>query len=252
MAINWLKKKPIRKNGAPPMYMQVAEIIGDEVKSRSGGAFALPSEAELSREFGVSRVTVRQALKHLESRGVIYSEHGRGYFKTASRMRGVSGFHSFTAEVRKLGGEPGSKILAYVDSQRLPAAFRTRLVDADDPDEKFILLRRVRTIDGNPVAVEDAYLPARLYPTATRVMFEGASLYEEMTATWGIVPTWTDALFEPTTATAEEAELLKVEEGSPILAVWRVTVTDTDQAIEYVRSVYRGDGFMLKINRYRL
>jgi GntR family transcriptional regulator len=252
MPDTWLKKRPIRKNGALPMYVQVAEILDAEVKSRRGVPFALPSEGELSREFGVSRVTVRQALKQLETRGVIYSEHGRGYFSTASRLRGVSGFHSFTSEVRKLGGEPSSTVISYEEGQHLPASFRSHLESSGDSEEPFIFLRRVRAIDGNPVAIEDAYLPSRLYPSATRAMFEGSSLYEEMTSTWGIVPTWTDALFEPAAATAEEAKHLRISEGVPVLTVWRVTVTDTDQAVEYVKSVYKGDGFMLNVNRYRL
>lgn len=248
----WLKKKPIRKNGAVPMYVQVAEILDDEVKARNGAHFALPSEGELSREFGVSRVTIRQALKQLETRGVIYSEHGRGYFSTASRMRGVSGFHSFTTEVRKLGGNPSSVIVAFETGKALSPEFRRHLQTEDDGKESFICLRRVRSIDGKPVALEDAYLPSVLYPSATRELFEGASLYAEMTNTWGIVPTWTDALFEPVAATAEEARLLEIEPGAPVLVVWRVTLTDTDQAIEYVRSVYKGGGFMLNVNRYRL
>ncbi|MXN46448.1 UTRA domain-containing protein [Shinella kummerowiae] len=252
MTETWLKKKPIRKSGAVPMYAQVAEILDTEVKSRNGAHFALPSEGELSREFGVSRVTIRQALKQLETRGVIYSEHGRGYFSTASRMRGVSGFHSFTREVQKLGGKPGSTIVSYDEKQPLPPAFRKHLQTEGESKPDFIVLRRVRTIDGDPVALEDAYLPMALYPSANRAMFEGASLYTEMTATWGIVPTWTDALFEPAAATAEEAGHLRIEPGAPILIVWRVTVTDTDQAIEYVKSVYKGDGFMLNVNRYRL
>ncbi len=252
MSETWLKKKPIRKSGAVPMYMQVAEILDGEVKSRNGAHFALPSEGELSREFGVSRVTIRQALKQLETRGVIYSEHGRGYFSTASRMKGVSGFHSFTTEVRKLGAEPGSLIVAYEEGQPLSPAFRKHLQTEGESGSDFLFLRRVRSIDGNPVALEDAYLPTALYPSATRAMFEGASLYTEMAAIWGIVPTWTDALFEPAAATAEEAAHLKIEHGAPVLTVWRVTVTDTDQAVEYVKSVYKGDGFMLNVNRYRL
>ncbi len=252
MTETWLKKKPIRKNGAVPMYVQVAEILDGAVKAREGAHFALPSEGELSREFGVSRVTIRQALKQLETRGVIYSEHGRGYFSTAARMKGVSGFHSFTTEVRKLGATPGSALVAYEEGRPLSPAFRRHLQTKGESGPDFIFLRRVRSIDGDPVALEDVYLPAALYPSASRDRFEAGSLYAEMAASWGIVPAWTDALFEPAAATPEEAAHLEIEPGAPILTVWRVTVTDTDQAVEYVKSVYKGDGFMLNVNRYRL
>lgn len=245
-------KKPIRKSGAAPMYTQVAEILDGEVRARQGERFALPSENELAREFGVSRVTIRQALKQLEVRGLIYSEHGRGYFNTAPRMRGLSGFHSFTTEVRKLGGVPGSKVLAYEEGRKLPEEFRKHLEATGDDDEDFYFLRRVRSIDGKAVAIEATYLPAKLFPSATRAMFEETSLYEEMTSTWGIVPTWTDAIFEPTAATAEEAGHLNIEPGSPVLTVWRATVTETDQTVEYVKGVYIGGGFTLNVNRYRL
>jgi GntR family transcriptional regulator len=165
-------------------------------------------------------------------------------------MRGVSGFHSFTSEVKRLGGVAGSTLLDFRTDGHLPDAFRRHL--RVDGDEAFIAIRRLRSIDGRPVAFEDAYLPLARYPRAERAMFEDGSLYDRMARDWGIVPAWADALFEPVAATAEEAFHLQIEAGAPVLAVWRVTATDTDQVCEYVRSIYRGDGFMLHINRYRL
>lgn len=244
------RKRPIRDARAAPIYIQVAEILSEEIKSLEGIYTALPSEGDLSRKFGVSRVTIRNALKQLETRGAIYSEQGRGYFTTTSRMRGVSGFHSFTSEVKRLGGMPGSTLLGFETGVRLPDAFRKHL--QVDGSEDFIAIRRLRSIDGRPVAFEDAYLPASVYPQAERAMFEVGSLYDRMAQEWGMVPAWADALFEPAAATAEEALHLQIEPGAPVLAVWRVTATDTDKVCEYVRSIYRGEGFMLHINRYRL
>ncbi len=243
-------RRPVRGPGKAPIYMQVAEILSEAISARQGGYFALPSEGDLSRDFGVSRVTVRQALKLLETRGAIYSEQGRGYFTTTSRMKGVSGFHSFTSEVLRLGGTPGASLIDFAADVSLPEAFRNHLQVAGS--ERFILLRRLRSIDGRPVAIEEAYLPKALYPDAGQRMFQDGSLYDCMARVWGIVPAWADALFEPLAATAEEAAHLQIAPGAPVLGVWRVTATETDQVCEYVRSVYRGDGFMLNINRYRL
>lgn len=244
------RKRPVRSRGAAAIYMQVAEILSGEIEARQGAHFALPSEGDLSREFGVSRVTIRQALKLLETRGAIYSEQGRGYFTTTPRMTGVSGFHSFTSEVQRLGGIAGSTLIDFATDVALPEAFRSHL--QVDGTGAFIALRRIRSLNGLPIAVEEVYLPMASYPQARRAMFEGGSLYGRMARDWGIVPAWADALFEPLAATPEEAQHLQVASGAPVLAVWRVTATDTDQVCEYVRSVYRGDGFMLHINRYRL
>lgn len=252
MTEQWLKRKPIRRSGGPPIYVQLTHILHNEIMARQEEEFALPSEGDLSSQFQVSRITARQALKELESRGVIYSQQGRGYFKTVPRLKGVSGFHSFTSEVTRLGRRPGSRLLAYGQDEDLPEGFRDHLRPAARGDGGFTHLRRVRLIDDVPVALEDAYLPQSLFSGASRENFESGSLYEQMAETWGVVPAWTDALFEPQVATAEEANILRIKPGSPVLAAWRVTLTETDRVCEYVRSVYKGEGFILSVNRYRL
>lgn len=245
------RRMPVRKSGASPIYMQVADILERELAD-GDVARALPSEGTLAREFNVSRVTVRRALSRLSEKGMIYSEQGRGYFRTTSRLRGISGFHSFTAEVRKAGGRPESEVLEFAVDRPLAADFLTHVQNFTPEEAAFAFLRRLRSIDGVPVAVEDAYMPMTLYPGIGDLSFKNASLYETIATNWGIVPTWTDALFEPIAATSELARLLKVKKSSPLLAVWRVTLTGTDQLVECVKSVYRGDGFMLNVGRYRL
>lgn len=248
------RRMGVRRTGGAPMYAQMSDILAAEIESgvRQAEGPQLPSESTLAQEFKVSRVTVRQALKRLEARGLIYSEQGRGYFKTANRMGGVSGFHSFTSEVQKAGGTPGTVVLECRVVDQLPPEMQSHLKVQHPANVSLLYLKRIRTINASPVAVEDAYLPMNMYPGIEALNLGEGSLYSQIEGRWGVVPAWTDALFEPVAATEEQAKALQVPTGSPLLTAWRVTLTDNDQVAEYVKSTYRGGDFMLHVSRYRL
>jgi GntR family transcriptional regulator len=244
----------VRRAGAAPMYAQVSDILAAEIEggARQNLGQQLPSENTLAQEFKVSRVTVRQALKRLETRGLIYSQQGRGYFKTTNRMGGVSGFHSFTREVQKAGGTPGAVVLECRIVGHLPPEMRSHLKVQHPANVALFYLKRIRTINSNPVALEDTYLPMNMYPGIETLNLGEGSLYSQIEDRWGVVPAWTDALFQPVAATDEQAKALHVPAGSPLLTAWRVTLTENDQVAEYVKSTYRGGDFMLHVSRYRL
>lgn len=248
------RKMGVRRTGGAPMYAQVSDILAAEIESgaRQHEGPQLPSESALAQEFKISRVTVRQALKRLEARGLIYSEQGRGYFKTANRMGGVSGFHSFTREVQKAGGTPGAKVLECRTVDQLPPEMQAHLKVQHPANVALFHLKRIRTINDSPVALEDAYLPVNMYPGIEGMTLDEGSLYSQIADRWGIVPAWTDALFEPVAASEEQATALQIPVGSPLLTAWRVTMTENDQVVEYVRSTYRGGDFKLHVSRYRL
>lgn len=248
------RRMGVRRTGGAAMYAQVSDILAAEIESgaRHDEGPQLPSENALAQEFKVSRVTVRQALKRLEARGLIYSEQGRGYFKTANRMGGVSGFHSFTREVQKAGGTPGASVIECRIVEQLPPDMQGHLKVQHPANVALLYLKRIRTFNSNPVAVEDAYLPLSMYPGIEDLGIGEGSLYSQIEERWGVVPAWTDALFEPVAANEDQAKALQVAVGSPLLAAWRVTLTENDQVAEYVKSTYRGGDFMLHVSRYRL
>jgi GntR family transcriptional regulator len=253
MTTDTRERQAIRRSSNVPAYNQLAEILEqqiaaltDEERSR-----ALPSEGDLSRQYGLSRITVRQALKTLEAKGLVYSAQGRGSFPTMPRVKGISGFHSFTSEVRRNGQEPSTRILATAEVEGLPASVTDKLSVTDDENGPQVHLRRLRLIDGVPIAVEDAWLPKALFPDLAPTDFKDGSLYALLADRWGLEPAWTDALIEPDRASVEVSKLLDIETDDPVLVAWRVTVTDDDKVFERVRSIYR-PGFSLRVARYRL
>jgi GntR family transcriptional regulator len=246
-------RQAIRRSSNVPAYSQLAQILEQQIAALTDKerARALPSEGEMSRLYGLSRITVRQALKSLEAKGLVYSAQGRGSFPTVPRVKGISGFHSFTSEVLRNGQEPGTRILAATEVDRLPMVVTEKLSVPETEDGPQVHLRRLRLIDGVPIAVEDAWLPRALFPDLAPADFTDGSLYALMADRWGLEPAWTDALIEPDRAQPEVSRLLDIEPGDPVLVAWRVTVTDDDKVFERVRSIYR-PGFSLRVARYRL
>ncbi len=247
------ERQAIRRGSTVPAYYQLADIlrqrIADLTDDQRGNP--LPSEGELARQYGLSRITIRQALKSLEAKGLVYSIQGKGSFPTLQRVPGISGFHSFTAEVQRNGQEPGTELLALDTTDALPAGIVEKLSVAANEDGEQVHLRRLRLIDGTPIAVEDAWLPMALFPDLDLADLGEGSLYAFLADRWGLEPAWTDALIEPELAADETAKLLQIAPGDPVLVAWRVTLTADDKVFERVRSVYR-PGFALRVARYRL
>ena len=114
------------KTSRVPLYFQIAKMLRDEISS---GKFPpgerLPSENQLSEMYGVSRVTIRQALKLLEENYSIYRVHGVGTFVSPYIMKGMSGFIGFTEKTGLLGLEVSSKVLVFQAVEKLPAKCST-------------------------------------------------------------------------------------------------------------------------------
>jgi GntR family transcriptional regulator len=253
MTVDIKERQAIRRSSNVPAYSQLADILQQQIAvlTDEERTHALPSEGDLSRQYSLSRITVRQALKSLEAKGLVYSAQGRGSFPTVPRVKGISGFHSFTSEVRRNGQEPGTRILEASEVGGLPDFITEKLSVAEGENGPQVHLRRLRLIDGVPIAVEDAWLPKALFPELLPADFNDGSLYALLADRWGLEPAWTDALIEPDRASVEVSKLLGIETDDPVLVAWRVTVTAEDKVFERVRSIYR-PGFSLRVARYRL
>jgi len=245
----------IKRHSPVPLYRQIADLLREEIPA---GGFShgerLPSEFEVAEKYNVSRVTVRQAFQELEHLGYVYREQGRGTFAARAPIQGISGFGSFTAEVASQGCRASSRVLDFRRVESLPPKMKKCLQIPEEAltSVQFILLKRLRLIDDEPVAVEDAYLPRALYPGVESLDFTDRSLYGTIAEYWGVVPVWADALIESVAASVPECELLEVAPGAPLLVAWRTTLTESDEVVEYVRSVYSGSKFIFNVGRHRI
>lgn len=230
--------KEIFDSTSTPRYRQLADFIRNAIEEgRLSDNQALPSERELAESYGVSRDTVRKSVRYLEERGVIYSDHGRGTFVSPSLVRRMSRFiDSFTQDTQHRGGVAGQHVLLV---ETTAAAMGVASLLGLSPGHPLTRVRRVRTVDGVPVGLHDAYFPL---PRGARLELEDVeraeSLYRLLTERHGFAPAEAVENLNAGTADAEEAKLLGIDKNSPVLICERITLSDRREPIEYCLMKY--------------
>ena len=237
---------------------QIREYILEQIRTgalRQGQR--VPSERELCRRFGVSRMTVRQALDRLTWEGLLERRQGSGTYVAPPKIRlGLLQLTSFSEDMRRRGLRPSSRILlAAVGEADEEAASALGLV----VDRRVTHLHRLRLADQRPLALEFVQVPLRVFPDlADRIQAamrageaESLSLYALFEQV-GIRLARAEQSIEASVATAEQATLLGVREGSPLLVLTRLTWSDDGTAVEFVRSWYRGDKYRYETVLHRL
>jgi len=242
--------QPLDKGSHIPLYLQLS---GQLTRLIQQGELCpgdrLPSERELAEMLNVSRITARQAVEELLEIGLIYREQGKGTFVAESKMRGLLGFASFTEDMKNRGMVPGSRIVNQEVIAVDDKLAETLHLKFGDPA---LHLVRLRLADGHPVAIQSSYLPMHLFPELDKVNLTDRSLFDVLRQNYYIYPIWTEAAVEATAATAEQARLLEIKAGDPILIVRGLTFTDMFDVVESVRTVYPGKGLEVYIGRQRL
>lgn len=230
-----------------PHYARIEQdLLGRIQRGDLPPGTQLPSEKELSEQFGVSRITAKRVLNDLVQSGLVYRQQGRGTFVGQPRIREISGFASFTEDVKSRGLTPSSKILMF-DEVNPDREVRQRL--KLDKGERVYCLQRIRLANRKPVALETAYLPVRLCPGLPTEDLEGRSLYATLRDKYQVHPTWADAEIEAAPATRTEVQHLGLKTGDAVLIARRLTYSASFEVIETVRSVYRGDRFTFYTGR---
>jgi len=241
--------KALDRKSPVPLYYQLKEIFRSWIsdgKFDSDGRF--PSESELQERFGVSRMTVRRALSELVHEGFLVREQGRGSFVVQPRVQDqLRRLASFTEDMRLRGLSTESRILDFRVVHDAEVARKMEILE----DEELVQLRRLRLVEGEPIAIQNAFIRHRFCPgIVERGLIEG-SLYKTLEEVYGHRLGRALQTVEAKPADEYEAKLLGLGIGQPVLVLERLTYLVDGQPIEYVRSAYRGDRyrFMVELNR---
>lgn len=200
----------------------------------------LPREEALAADLGVSRMTLRQALAALEGLGRIARKPGRlgGTFVAEPKIVcDLTGLAGFTEQMRRAHVRAGARVVSATTRRAGRAAAAALRLDRADEVHEIV---RVRTANREPLAVERACFPAALFPDLLAHRLTG-SLYTVLTKRYDHQPHTATEVLEPVIASAEQAGLLRVEAGSPLMLIERTAFTASGVAVEFARDVFRAD-----------
>ncbi|MFJ3489583.1 GntR family transcriptional regulator [Leifsonia aquatica] len=235
--------------GGPPMYLQLANalqaFIADE-QLQPGDL--LPSENTLASENHLSRATVIKAFDTLIERGLISRRQGRGTFVNARPMeRQLPDFTSFSEHVHGLGLAPGSELLSF-ERYEPHAAGRPDSPFADDLT--VVSVERLRLVDGVPVGIHRALVPADVADLISMGEREAArpgfSFYEALKANEIYLASGEETL-RAINANAADAAVLNVDEGTALIEIVRDSRDTTGRLVEVVRARYLGSQYLYHI-----
>lgn len=221
-----------------PLWAQVADDLRRRLAAPAFGD-AFPTEQQLVAEYGVSRHTVREALRELRQTGVVVAERGRGSRIDRSRIDQPLGtLYSVFREVEARGMEQSSTVLRLEPTTDAAAASELRL----PAGAELIVLERVRFAGTEPLAVDTAWLPAALAQPLLGADFAHASLYDKLARRCGARVDSGRERIRPVVADEAQARLLRIDPGTPVFHVERLGCVG-DRPVEWRRSVVRGDRF---------
>jgi GntR family transcriptional regulator len=223
-----------------PLYLQLRRRLEQGIISLGLDAdAALPSERDVARQTGLSRVTVRKALEALAATGLVVQRQGAGSFvapKPRRMEQSLSQLTSFSEDMARRGMATTTLWL----ERGICLANAHEVVTLQlQPDEYVARLARLRMADDQALAIERASLPARILPNPLGV--EG-SLYQYLQSQ-GHRPVRALQRISATNVLGADADFLEVELGEAGLQIERVSYLADGRPVEMVRSLYRGDAY---------
>ncbi|HUA59688.1 MAG TPA: GntR family transcriptional regulator [Verrucomicrobiae bacterium] len=236
---------PLDKQLPVPLYHQLHSVLKAEIEAgkwRPGEQ--IPTESNLSEAFGVSKITVRQALERLVELGYIRKEQGRGTFVSERKFdEGPRKLTSFTEEMKAHGLPAASRVLGQaVEAADARVAAALRL----SPGSPVLVLRRLRLAGGQPLTFQVANLPADLVPG---LEIDGrSSLYDVLQSRYHLYAARAKETYVAATADTSVTKLLGIRVGAPVFKAERISFLPNEKPFEFVLSTIRGDRYSIVLD----
>ncbi len=232
---------PFIVDGVVPKHEQLRGRL-TELAARLPAGSPLPGERQLCVEHGVSRITVREAIGQLVAEGVLVRVRGKGTFVAERAARSRLHLASFHSDMRRLGLQPGTAVLAVARLVPPPATRRALELPAGAPAWH---VRRLRLADQQPMSIDDAWYAADAFPDLDAQDLTG-SLYQLFSEHYGCTIDRAEQTVRAAEADREAAMLLGLPAGRPVLVFDRVSYS-RGRPVEHAESTYRGDRYEVQM-----
>lgn len=232
------------------LYLQVIDRLKKDIEA---GMYRekekLPSEFDLSKQLGVSRATLREALRILEEESVIVRRHGVGTFVNAKPLftSGIEQLSSVTNMIRQAGMDPGTIFLSSTTQEATEEDMKR--FSLEEPED-VILIERVRTANGEPVVYCMDKIPARIMPR--NFTHEDNSIFSVLEKRENKRITYAGAHIEPLGYHDKISPILNCEPETALLVLKQMHFSENDEPILYSVNYFRSDKFSFHVLRKRV
>jgi GntR family transcriptional regulator len=229
-----------------PYYQQIVDHVRSLVEKkrlREGETFC--SEGEIARSLGISKMPVRQAFQKLRAEGLLVIAKGKRPVVGSGRVPwNFQQLRGFSEEMRRRGLSPTARLLSIgLEEPGLEVAQALKL----SPGERVYRARRLRSVNGEPVAVVTSYLPARIFSGIDKHDLENQSLYYIFEHSYKRKLQWAEEVIGAVVAGKEEASVLQTSPGCALLIIKETTYDSQNVAIEYSLSLLRADRYTASV-----
>ncbi len=228
-----------------PLWLQVKQSLSRTIEGMKSGE-SIPPEPELVEHFSVSRITVRKAIDELVMEGRLQRQQGRGTFVTRPKLtHELNTLTSWTESVSALGYRAATTQISLTESE--PPRKVVQLLGLP-PGEAAVRLYRIRSAEGEPLCIMVNYLNSRFVPGLARQGLIGESLYATIERRYRLTLERAEDTVEARECTEEEANVLGLTAGTPVIQVTRVTYLSDDVPLEVVFATSRADRYQYRVS----
>lgn len=234
----------LEKDSGLPYYLQIYDELRKRIISKDFlPGQLIPSENFLVDEFGVTRATVRNAIKKLQSEGLIVTEKGKGSFVNSPKIeQSLFKFYSFGREHHELSKNTELLGVEIMEDEEIQKTLHL------SENQKVTRITRIRKMDKVPVILEKSYIPSDLVPQIEVCDLANSSIYDLLEVKYNRQILRAKEYLETCVTDSMVSGLLAVLEGTPVFWVKRITFDISERPIEFRESIIRSDKFTFSVD----